>query len=231
MIFGLSRLYHGRLGKGAGYLDLKPVVGIWLLDQPLWPADPAWHHQLALRTQSGRIDWSHHLQLHVLELPKHRVSGPPAGELDPWMAFFRQAGGWSRVPDAYKTPGTEAAMAILRDIRENSEASDMARRRQDALRIQRDIAQVQREQAAELAQEKQRAEAEKQRAETEKQRAEAEKQRAEAEKQRAETEKQRAETEKQRAETEKQRAETEKLRADRLEAELQALRQRPDRKP
>jgi len=88
-----SSLLLGQLESGGDYQDLRPSIGICLLDAIEFRGTEALHHRFQLRTEAGLL-LTDCLRIHLLELPKyvspsdHRVIGDP---VEQWLYFFCRA--------------------------------------------------------------------------------------------------------------------------------------------
>ena len=81
-------MFAGQLQAGQGYETLRPVYGIWLIDDILWPEATAVHHTFRLTDKdSGRV-LEDTLEIHTLELARYNVKESElstASELDCWL--------------------------------------------------------------------------------------------------------------------------------------------------
>ena len=131
----LARTLANQLKSGEDYGELKPVIGIHLMDFDLFEQDQAhWcfelrdrHHQAVVLTSS--------LQLHLIELPKAdrlRSAAQPAILAD-WIAYFEH---WQedRIMNAITHEPIRQAMQQLQDLSADEEAQRLAFVRERALR-------------------------------------------------------------------------------------------------
>jgi len=92
-VFYLARLLSGQLKESESYREVKPVVGIHLLDFDLFPEpDQAlWEFELRDRRWPGRVaDPSRSLQLNMIELPKaDRLRDDIVPALADWITYFK----------------------------------------------------------------------------------------------------------------------------------------------
>ena len=139
MLYGWARHYAGQLKEGSNYSALKPVISIWLVEDDL-TSSPGWRHRLRARDELGALETLPHFDLHIFELNKFLRERPQIllpTTLEAWVHFFAEAENWSEVPEALRNPAMEKAMAILEEIRTNTESNDLYQQRMDNLRIER----------------------------------------------------------------------------------------------
>jgi predicted transposase/invertase (TIGR01784 family) len=206
MLFGWATLYHAQIERGEGYLRLRPVVSIWLLDRNLFRSATDYHHRFRLRDQAG-LELSSDLEIHVIELDRWRAA-PDRAAAGGWIWFFAEAEMWPQVPVEVDRPTLESAMSVLTDFQQNAARNDLYRSRLQAMMLQATLAQDAQEKAeAQARQEALEAELAAERAEKERERAEKERERAEKERAVSDRDLERAERERERAEKESARAE------------------------
>lgn len=166
MLLDWAVLYKSQLEQGDGYATLLPVVSIWLLDENMFRGAARFHHRFRVRDDTGELELSSHLQIHVLELDRwrrHPDATTPAG-LVGWMRFFTEAETWPEVPADIDTPVLESAMAVLNDFKTNAARNNLYRARLEYIRVQNSIAQDMAETKARLEEAEARAESERERA-------------------------------------------------------------------
>ena len=49
MLYMWSALYHRQIEKGQAYVELKPAISIWLLNEPLFDIPEAWHVPIEIK--------------------------------------------------------------------------------------------------------------------------------------------------------------------------------------
>ena len=131
----LAKTLANQLQAGDEYAELKPVIGIHLMDFELFEQDQAhWCFELRDRHHSGVVLTSS-LQLHLIELPKAdrlRQAESPAVLAD-WIAYFEH---WQEdsIMNAITHEPIRQAMQQLQDISADEEARRMAFVRERALR-------------------------------------------------------------------------------------------------
>ena len=134
----LARTLANQLQGGEDYAELKPVIGIHLMDFELFEQDQAYwcfelrdrHHSAVVLTQS--------LQLHLIELPKAdrlREATAPA-ILAEWVAYFEH---WQEdtIMNAITHEPIRQALQQLQDLSADAEAQRLAFVRERALRDER----------------------------------------------------------------------------------------------
>ncbi|QLF93768.1 Rpn family recombination-promoting nuclease/putative transposase [Pseudomonas sp. ABC1] len=132
-LYYLARTLGQQLHKGDDYSDLKPVVGIHLMDFESFPeAQAHWHFELRDRLHPHvRIDGLH---LHLIELPKaDRLGCSLNGALADWVAYFEH---WQEesVMQGIQHPPVRQALEELQQLSDDAEARRLAFVRERALR-------------------------------------------------------------------------------------------------
>ncbi len=138
ILFTWSDIYAGQLESGHDYLDLKPVISIWVLDGILLQGSPACHHHFRLYDPAHDVVLSDHCAIHVLELPKWDGE-EIANEKERWIWFFKEGKHLddSALPPQMHTPEMRQAMETLRRFSEKQREYDIYQRRMDYVRQQR----------------------------------------------------------------------------------------------
>jgi predicted transposase/invertase (TIGR01784 family) len=91
--YGATQLTE-QLGEGDSYVDLRPAIGICILDAILFRQVADFHLDFRLMNQKNDLLFTDCLQIHLLELPKYvpptdnRVITDP---IEQWAFFFRRA--------------------------------------------------------------------------------------------------------------------------------------------
>ena len=88
-----SSLYTDQLIEGMRYTALRPAISICVLTKALFPQVPGLHLDFRLREATGLI-LTNNLQIHLLELPKLRVTVQTVYHATPterWACFLRNA--------------------------------------------------------------------------------------------------------------------------------------------
>ena len=124
-----------QLKSGEDYADLKPVIGIHLMDFDLFEQEQAhWCFELRDRHHSAVV-LTPSLQLHLIELPKAdrlRQGAQPAALAD-WIAYFEH---WQEdtIMNAITHEPIRQAMQQLHNLSADEDAQRMAFVRERALR-------------------------------------------------------------------------------------------------
>ncbi|MCP4402254.1 MAG: Rpn family recombination-promoting nuclease/putative transposase, partial [bacterium] len=230
ILYTLCMLYHRQLEKGKAYTSLKPVIAIWILNEPLFDLQGVYHLPFKFWNQEHKLLFSEDLRIELLQLPKWPGPQEAHGELDRWFCLFREGeeADTENLPDLLQSDEMKEAVQVLQQISESQREYFIYQQRLDALsleatnqaemeRIEREVEEAKRrEEEAKRREEeaKQRAEKAKQHEEEAKQRAEKAKQHEEEAKRREEEAKRRAEKAKQHEEEAKRREEEAKRRAE-----------------
>ncbi len=91
--YGATQLTE-QLGEGDSYVDLRPAIGICILDAVLFRQVADLHLDFRLLNQKNGLLFTDCLQIHVLQLPKYM---PPTDNqvitdpIEQWAFFFRRA--------------------------------------------------------------------------------------------------------------------------------------------
>ena len=91
MLFGTSTAYVRQLEKGEKYHLLKPVYGLWLIDDIFDKEDASWYHHYKLVNTERPEREIKDLQLVFIELPKFQSSTVSEKKLQIlWLRFMSQ---------------------------------------------------------------------------------------------------------------------------------------------
>jgi len=199
MLHTWCAIYHRQIQKGQDFSALKPVISIWLLNEPLFNLPGAWHLPFVPYNLEYGLVLSRDFRIHLLQLTlwPHREQRPDA--LDRWMYLFLQGEevDADAPPAILQTDEMKEAIDVLRHFSENEhqywlyqqrlEAEHLSATWQRAVeRAEEKIKQAQQE-IKQVQQEKKRAEQE---AKLKAEEAERERQEKELVKQQAECERQ-----------------------------------------
>ena len=140
LTYHAARLFAEQIKRGDEYRQLRPAVGIWLLDRAMPQRSQKLHLEFGLRTAEGEV-LGDNLAIHLLQLPfqtvdEHNVVN--ASKLEQWAFFLRNAHRYSRqrmstmLPD----PVFQEAMGVLEMI-----SRDTKRRMDYEWRLKEDLDQ------------------------------------------------------------------------------------------
>ena len=133
IIYNTAKAYVNQLEQGKGYLDLKPVISLTIVDFLLFPKadtpspNPISRYQL-LNPETGHR-CSPHLELIFAELPKLTTVPEELkkqGEL--WLYFIQQAGKLEQVPDVLTSTDFETAFEIANESQLSPEEYELAQK-------------------------------------------------------------------------------------------------------
>jgi len=114
-----------QIGEGDSYNELRPSIGICILNAKLFPDEVAYHQAFRLRSQGG-LELTDCLEIHTLELPKYGKASNNVkviDSLDQWMDFFRNAVGSTRddLMKRLSSPIFDEAIGVLEMISKTPE--------------------------------------------------------------------------------------------------------------
>ena len=146
----LARMVSGQLAAGEDYTELKPVVGVHLLDFDLFPEHPEqalWCFEMRDATRPT-VRLGAELALHIIELRKADRLGQASGPLAAWIELFEH---WREeaVMNQINDEAVRAAYAKLQDLSADAEARRLAFVRERALRDERSLLRDAREEGRE----------------------------------------------------------------------------------
>ncbi|MFM9065771.1 MAG: Rpn family recombination-promoting nuclease/putative transposase, partial [Planctomycetota bacterium] len=93
LMFYAGRLFNGQMREGMGYSQMQPAISICVLTASMFPQLPGLHLDFRWRERSGH-SLSPALQIHLLELPKSRVTAhnvSHASPLEQWAFLLLNA--------------------------------------------------------------------------------------------------------------------------------------------
>ena len=95
LLYYWARLHQQQLHAGDDYLEVKPTVGIYFIDDDLFPNVPEHHSKFLLLHSRLHIPFSEDQALHVVELPKFQLKPEElVSPLDLWCYFFAMPIHW-----------------------------------------------------------------------------------------------------------------------------------------
>lgn len=138
ILYTWSAIYHALLKEGEPYSQLAPVISIWLLKENLFPEVNAYHLLFAPYSLEHGLCLTDHLAIHLLQLPKWRLSEKRVDETDRWMYFFTegQEVDLDHLPDILNTKEMRQAMKVLERFSENQKNYLLYEQRLDAERVE-----------------------------------------------------------------------------------------------
>jgi len=137
MVYNWARIYGNQLLRGQAYLDLRPVLSVWICEDLLFRDAPQAQLRFELRESSDHRLLHDDLRIEVLQLRRwasfrERLLDTPAGR---WFWFFNEAADAVRVPEQVQTEGLEQAMDVLRQFRADDHLRSLYDRREEAQRV------------------------------------------------------------------------------------------------
>lgn len=143
--FYLARTFAAQLLKGEDYTELRPAIGIHLMDFDLFddPQQAHWRFELRDRDQP-HVALTSELLLNLIELPKADRLRPERGALAAWVAYFEH---WqeSTVMNAITHPPIRQALDELEELSSDIETRHRAMVRERALRDEKAFLRAARE--------------------------------------------------------------------------------------
>ena len=94
LIYYAACLCSSQLSEGDEYTELRPTIGICLLQSIMFPEVPEGHLKFALSNLPHGIQFSEHFQIHTVELLKYDAGisgGPIDAHLEKWVWLFQRA--------------------------------------------------------------------------------------------------------------------------------------------
>lgn len=138
ILYTWSAIYHSLLKKGETYIQLEPVISIWLLKESFFPQVNAYHIPFGLYNLEHRIPLTNHCAIHLLQLPKWQLSEAHIDNTDRWMYFFKEGKNVDvdHPPDILNTEEMRQAMKVLERFSENEKDYLLYEQRLDAERVE-----------------------------------------------------------------------------------------------
>ncbi len=135
-----ATLLVGQLGEGQSYTDLRPSIGICILDAVMFREAGDLHLDFRIFNAKHQIELTDCLQIHLLELPKYVPAGDNTSIEDPleqWAFFFRRASDLTAEELQARLPGEvfSEATGILEMIAKDPQQRTLYEER---LKMQRD---------------------------------------------------------------------------------------------
>jgi len=160
MLHNWCSLYYGRIAEGQSYVELEPVIAIWLLEGELPPlpiARPAGNDAKASAKKRRKTDLVHlpfsiycpdaerlltdHFAIHVLQLKHWPADVNIEDDKGRWITFFKEGKNLDpdNPPGWMETPEMREAMGILRKFSEQEENYHLYLSRLDQWREKRTV--------------------------------------------------------------------------------------------
>ncbi len=138
MLFTWSAIYHASLRKGESFVQLRPVIAIWLLRESLFPQVAAYHLPFGPYNLKHRLRLTDHLNIHLLQLPKWRLTKRRPNAQDRWMYFFKEGKHFdpAHPPDLLQTKEMRQAMSVLVEFSEHEKNYLLYEQRLEAERVE-----------------------------------------------------------------------------------------------
>ncbi len=121
ILYTWSTIYHSLIGRGESFSLLTPVISIWLLKDSLFAETEDFHLPFTVWNLKNKITLINHFAVHVLQLPKWKMSGHTCTEKDRWLYLFREGRNLDAdsPPEILDTEEMRQAMGIIKDFSEN----------------------------------------------------------------------------------------------------------------
>ena len=120
VVYNTSKAYVTQLRAGENYPGLDDVIGVTICDFLLWPAlSPDGRpvpmlSRWRMQEQHGGALGLSQVQYVFLELPKYAAGDNPAGTIDRWAYFFREAENLEVIPPALSEGVFREALEVAR---------------------------------------------------------------------------------------------------------------------
>ena len=121
IMYTWSSIYHSQIKKSEHYRKLKPVVSIWILDQPIFPDTKAYHLKFRPYDEENKLCLTNHMTIHLLQLSMFDKQSKITSEKERWLSFFKGAEDqdFDKLPEAFQTKEMKQAMETLKDFSQN----------------------------------------------------------------------------------------------------------------
>ncbi len=213
ILFTWCAIYHASLRKGGSFLELRPVIAIWMLRDSLFPQVASYHLPFEPYNRTHRLRLTDHFQIHLLQLPKWRLRKQRPDARDRWLYFFKEGKHIdpAHPPVLLQTREMKQAMNVLVDFSEQEKNYLLYEQRLEAERVELTWREMLDQASADLERERQAKEHERQ--EKERLRREKEQEQQAKEYERQEKERLLREKEQEHQARERERQEKERLQA------------------
>jgi len=121
ILYNWSTIYNSMIKKKQDYMELKPVISIWILDSSLFPDASTYHLTFGINDLKNNISLTDHLKIHLLQLSMFDEYKEVSNEKDRWLYFFKRAEDQDidNLPDVMQTKEMKQAMETLQDFSES----------------------------------------------------------------------------------------------------------------
>jgi predicted transposase/invertase (TIGR01784 family) len=155
MVYYWGRLHGQQLHQGEEFSRLRPTIGIGFLNDVLFPQLPEYHLSFHLREdRNPQVVLSPHAEIHLLELPKFRLSAEALQDpLGQWLYFLRHAEGIDTdvLPPTLQAPeirrAFEELIMVTQSERDRAKYEERFKAQLDARLRERDLVEDARAQA------------------------------------------------------------------------------------
>lgn len=139
LVFYACEEYAGQLCSGEPYTQLKPVVVIALLEEPLWREAKQYRHRFVLTDRESGRELSETLSIHILELTKYNLEKDgltTATPLECWLYWLKNAQGFEPIQllELFPEKPFQIASLQLIEISRKTEDRAMHNSREKAIR-------------------------------------------------------------------------------------------------
>jgi predicted transposase/invertase (TIGR01784 family) len=136
ILYTWSRMYHAQLLKGGNYLDLKPVISIWVIKNILFNELSSYHIPFGIFNIENKLELTEHFGIHILQLPKFKSNRTIKKNKDIWTYFFKEGKDMdiNNLPKSLNIPEINQAFKTLERFSENEKDYLLYQSRLDKLR-------------------------------------------------------------------------------------------------
>jgi predicted transposase/invertase (TIGR01784 family) len=131
ILFYLSRMIAGQIGRGEGYDVIKRTICILIADYVQFPETSAYHNTFTLYNPENGMCFTDLLEIHTLELPKLPAEGDDS-PLYQWGCFFRAQTEEEMNMLANLNPAIGVAVGRLKELSQDERLRMLAESRQIA---------------------------------------------------------------------------------------------------
>ena len=138
MLYTWSTIYHNQLRKGEIFNQLRPVIAIWLLNEPLFPLAGAYHLPFVPWNREYELALSEDFRIDVLQLSAWSEPREPYQELDRWLYLFREGEDVDvdTPPPLLQSEEMKEAMEVLQHFSENQREYLLYQQRLETQRVE-----------------------------------------------------------------------------------------------